>query len=75
VSIKARSDSSYQQAATSFEIQGSNDGSIFSILKADLNALKAAKTKAEKLARIPSKNPMKITTRLGAICWKFRKME
>jgi hypothetical protein len=31
--IKARSDGSYQQAATSFEIQGSNDGSVFSTLK------------------------------------------
>jgi hypothetical protein len=33
VSLKARGDQYYMQAATSFEIQGSNDGSVFSTLK------------------------------------------
>jgi hypothetical protein len=33
VLLKARSDQYYYQAATSFEIQGSNDGSLFSTLK------------------------------------------
>jgi hypothetical protein len=33
VLLKARSDQYYYQAATSFEIQGSNDGSVFSTLK------------------------------------------
>jgi hypothetical protein len=33
VSLKARNDKSYVQAATLFEIQGSNDGSVFSTLK------------------------------------------
>jgi hypothetical protein len=33
VLLKARNDQYYVQAATSFEIQGSNDGSIFSTLK------------------------------------------
>jgi hypothetical protein len=33
VSLKARNDQYYVQSATSFEIQGSNDGSVFSTLK------------------------------------------